>query len=119
NAALARVEQAKADLAVVERGGRKTELAEIESSLEHAQLDREASQREYSALRRLEEKQAATRIEVESAHGKLRQAELDIESLGRRRAALVTSSDRAVAEARLRQAEADVQLARRKIADTT
>jgi HlyD family secretion protein len=119
NAAQARVEQAKAEVAVIERGGRKLELAEIESSLEHARLDREAAQREHAALRRLEEKQAATRLEVEGARGKLRQAELDIEALERKRASLVSSSDRAVAEAKLREAEADVRLARRKIADTT
>ena len=118
DAAQARVEQARADLAVIERGGKKSELAEIESSLERARLDREAAQREHSALRRLEEKQAATRMDVEAARGKLRQAELDIQALERRRASLVSGSDRAVADARLREAAADVQLARRRIADT-
>ena len=115
--AQARVEQAKAELANIERGGRKSELAEIDSSLDRAKLDRDAAQREYNALRRLEEKQAATREEAENARGKLRQAELEIEGLVRKRAALVTNSDRSVAEANLRQAEADVQLARRRMAD--
>jgi HlyD family secretion protein len=118
DAAQARVEQARADLAVIERGGKKSELAEIESSLERARLDREAAQREHSALRRLEEKHAATRADVEAARGKLRQAELDIQALERRRASLVSGDDRAVADARLREAAADVQLARRRIADT-
>jgi len=118
DAAQARVEQARADLAVIERGGKKSELAEIESSLERARLDREAAQREYSTLRRLEEKHAATRVDVDAARGKLRQAELDIQAFERRRASLVSGADRAVADARLREAEADVQLARRRIADT-
>jgi len=40
--ALARVEQAKADLDNIERGGRKADLAEIEKSLKRAKLDRAA-----------------------------------------------------------------------------
>jgi HlyD family secretion protein len=118
SAAQARVEQAKAELANIERGGRKTDLVEIESDLAHAKLDREAALREYNALHRLEEKQAATREEVAAAHGKLRQSDLEIEGLARKRAALVGSSDRAVADAALRDAEASVQLARKRIADS-
>ena len=118
SAAQARVEQAKGELANIERGGKRAELADIESNLERARLDRGAAQRDYSALKRLEEKQAATHEDVLSAHGKLRQAELEIEALERKRAALVGSSDRAVAQARLREAEADADLARRKISDT-
>jgi HlyD family secretion protein len=118
SAAEARVEQAKAELANIERGGRKADLVEIESDLARAKLDREAALREYNALHRLEEKQAATREEVAAAHGKLRQSDLEIEGLERKRAALVGSSDRAVADARLREAEASVQLARQRIADS-
>ena len=117
-AAQARVELAKAELDNIERGGRKTDLVEIESSLNRAKLDREAELRDYNALRRLEEKQAATREQVESARAKLRQSEIEIESLGHKRAALVVSSDRAVAEAKLRDAEASVQQARQRIAGT-
>jgi HlyD family secretion protein len=117
-AAQARVEQAKAELDNIERGGRKTDLIEIESSLNRAKLDREAELRDYNALRRLEEKQAATREQVESARAKLRQSEIEIESLGHKRAALVVSSDRAIAEAKLRDAEASVQQARQRIAGT-
>lgn len=117
-AALARIEQAKAELDNIERGGRKADLVEIESNLNRAKLDREGELRDYNALRRLEEKQAATREQVESARGKLRQTEIAIESLGHKRAALVASSDRAVADAKLREAEASVQLARQRIAGT-
>jgi HlyD family secretion protein len=115
-AAEARVEQAKAELDNIERGGRKADLVEIESSLNRTKLDREAAQREYNALHRLEAKQAATREQVEAARGKVRQAELEIEGLERKRTALVVSSDRAVAEAKLREAQASVQLARQRMA---
>ena len=116
-AAQSRVEQAKAELDNIERGGRKRELVEIENGIERAKLDREAALRDYNALHRLEGKQAATHQEVEQAQGKVRQTTLDIESLERKRAALIGSSDRAVAAARLHEAEADVQLARRRMAD--
>jgi HlyD family secretion protein len=117
-AAQSRVEQAKAALDNIERGGRKAELAEIDGSIARAKLDRDAALRDYNALHRLEEKQAATREDVEAARGKLRQANLDIESLERKRSALITSSDKAVADAKLHEAEADVRLAQRRIADT-
>lgn len=117
-AAQARVETAKAELATIATGGRRSDLAAIEASLARARLDREAEHREFNALRRLEEKQAATRQEVEAARGKLRQSELEIEALDRKRAVLVGSSDRAVAEAKLHEAEADVRLAERRIAET-
>jgi HlyD family secretion protein len=117
-AAQARVETAKAELAVIASGGRRADLAAIDASLARARLDREAELREYNALHRLEEKQAATRQEVEAARGKLRQFELEIEALERKRTVLVGSSDRAVAEAKLHEAEADVRLAERRIADT-
>jgi HlyD family secretion protein len=117
-AAQARVENANAELAIIAGGGRRADAAAIESSLARARLDREAALREFNSLHRLEEKQAATRQEVEAAHGKLRQCELEIEALDRKRAVLVGSSDRAVAEAKLREAEAGVHLAERRIADT-
>jgi len=118
SSAQVRVEQAQAELDRIERGGRKAELTEIASSLDRAKLDRDAALRDYNALRRLEEKQAATREEVATAQGKLRQSELEIDGLEKKRAALVVSADRAVAQARLREAQAEVQLARQRIAQT-
>jgi HlyD family secretion protein len=116
-AAQSRLEQAKAALDNIERGGRKAELVEIDGSLARARLDRDAAKRNYDALERLEKKQAATRQEVDAAQSKLRQADLEIESLEHKRSALITSSDKAVAEARLHEAEADIRLAQRRIAD--
>ncbi len=117
-AAQSRVEQAKAALDNIERGGRKVELVEIDSSIARARLDRDAALRDYNALHRLEEKQAATHEEVQLAHNKLDQAELGIKSLESKRSALITSSDQLVAEARFHEAEADLRLAQRRIADT-
>src|SRR5262249_4120356 len=87
-AAQARVAQAQADLATLEAGGRSAELVDIENSLAKARLDREAALRDYNALRRLADKQAAPLIDVQTAQGHLREADLQIEGLTKRRAAL-------------------------------
>src|ERR1035438_8342373 len=50
---------------------------------------------------------------------KLQAADMGIEALEKRRAALVTQADKTVAVARLRDAEAAVELAKSHIAETT
>jgi HlyD family secretion protein len=118
DAAEARVAQAQADLATIESGGKNLELTDIENNLKRLRTERDQDQRDYASLRRLAEKQAATPVEVQAAATKLHQAELGIEALESRRAALVTKSDQAVALARLRDAEAAVALAKTHIAET-
>ncbi|MBM3775779.1 MAG: efflux RND transporter periplasmic adaptor subunit, partial [Acidobacteria bacterium] len=118
-AAEARVEQARAEMAVVERGGRSPELAEIESSRARALLERDVARREVEALERLRAKQAATGFEVEAARARLRQAELEIEALDRRRKALAAGSEPASAQARLGEALAALALARERAAEVT
>ena len=117
-AAEARVVQALADLATLEAGGKSAELVDIENNLAKARLDREAAVRDYNTLKRLAEKQAAPMIDVQAAQGHLREADLQIEGLNKRRAALVGKSDKSVAEARLREAQAVVAQARERIAQT-
>jgi HlyD family secretion protein len=118
DAAQARVAQARAELATVEAGGKAAELVEIENSLARYKLTRDDAQREYASLQRLAEKQAATTVDVVAARNKIRQAELQIEGLEKRRAALVGRQDRTVAQARLKDALAAVELARQRIAQT-
>jgi len=117
-AAEARVAHARAQLATIEAGGKSAELVEISNQLARARLNREAAIREHNTLKRLAEKQAATPLEVQAAYGKVREAELEIDGLENRRAALIGKTDKSVAEANLRDAEAAVQLARTRIAQT-
>ncbi|MEO7652396.1 MAG: efflux RND transporter periplasmic adaptor subunit [Bryobacteraceae bacterium] len=105
-AAESQIAKARAGITVQERGGRPAELAEIENGLAKAKLDRETSQREYDTLNRLVEKGAATRAEALAAQSAIRQADLVIESLQRRRASLVDVTERSVSEAQLREAQA-------------
>ena len=111
-AAAARVTEARAALETINTGGKPAELTDIENNLARAQFDRAEADRDYQSLKRLLEKQAATKVEVAAAAAKLKQSEIEIEGLEKRRAALASRSDRTVAEARLRDAEAALALAR-------
>jgi HlyD family secretion protein len=118
DAAEARVAQARADLATIDAGGKQLELTTIESDLARLRVEKEHDQKEYASLRRLAEKQAASMLEVDEMKSKVQAAEMAIEALEKRRAVLVTQADKTVALARLRDAEAAVELAKSHIAQT-
>lgn len=113
--AQSRMEQARSDLAVFDKGGRATDLADISSGIEKAKLELETAQRDYDVLSRLEAKNAATRQEVALAKQHVDAAQMQIRSLEQKRAALVAASDRSAATARLHDAEAAARLAEQRI----
>jgi HlyD family secretion protein len=110
-AAEARVAQVRAEIQLQEQGGRSSELAAIDAEARTARLDLEAARKEQTALARLVEKQAATRQELTEAERRVERLELQVGELGKRRSALVDASDRAAAEARMREAETAVDRA--------
>lgn len=110
-AAQARIAQAKADLNVIEHGGRATDRADIQNGLDRAHFDLAQAQKDYDAEQRLLTKNVATLQEVNAAKAKVDAAKLQIESLERRRAALADTADRAATEARLQEAEAAARVA--------
>jgi HlyD family secretion protein len=112
----AKVEEARANVAALEAGGRPAELTDIDNSLARSRFDLQQATREYDSLVRLAEKQAATRVEVQTAQVKIRQAELAIEGLLKRRTSLVATPDVAAAKARLRDVEVALSLARQRAA---
>jgi HlyD family secretion protein len=114
-AAQARVSQVRADLGVIEQGGRATDLSAISGESEREKLELAAAQKEYDTLVRLQAKQAATAYEVSQAKDRVERAQVQIQSLERRRGALVVPQDRSAAEARLRDAESAVSLAEERI----
>jgi HlyD family secretion protein len=114
----ARVAQARADLATIDAGGKQLELTTIESDLARLRVEKDHDEKEYASLRRLADKQAASMLEVDEIKGKVQAADMGIEALEKRRGVLVTQSDKTVALARLRDAEAGVELARSHIAQT-
>ena len=110
----AKVAEARANLAALEAGGKPAELAAIENNLARARFDLQEHQKEYGALQRLAEKQAAAPVDVQAAQDKVRQSEIEIEGLENRRKSLVDRTDVAAARARLQDAEAALNLARQR-----
>ena len=114
-AAQARVTQTRADLEVIEKGGRAADLTTIAGDLEREKLELAVTQKEYDSLVRLQAKQAATAYEVAQAKDKVDRAQQQIRSIEQRRGALVVPQDRSAAEARLRDAESAVALAEDRV----
>jgi HlyD family secretion protein len=117
-AAQARVAEARANLSALEAGGKPAELAEIANSLERARLQLKQQENDYSTLQRLLEKQAATGMDVQAARDKLQQTRITIDGLEARRKSLVAQTDLAAQKARLQDAEAALNLARRRAAES-
>jgi HlyD family secretion protein len=115
-AAEAKVAEARAGVASLEAGGRPAEFADIENRLARARFDLQQANTDLQALERLAEKQAATRFEVQAARDKVSQLELEIAGLEKRRGSLVAKPDLAAAQARLRDAETGLGLARQRAA---
>ena len=114
--AQARIDAAKAELETLNQGGRASEQAEIQSGLIRAQSELANAKTEYATQQRLAAKNASTKAEVEAARQAVERAELQIQSLERRRASLVTAPDRSAAEARLQEAQSGAAAASQRLA---
>ena len=114
DSAQARVSEAQANLQFLEAGGKSSELTEIENSLSRARFDLQTQQKEQAALQRLVEKQAAAPVEVQAAADKVRQLQIEIQGLDRRRATLVAKPEVDAARARLQDADGALRLATKR-----
>lgn len=114
-AASAREAQARAELSTLEAGGPSADEAEIAGSLQRLRSDREAAQKNLESLDRLTKKQAATPFEAEQARQAVRSLDVQIVSLEHRRTALVGKGDLAAAQARVREAAANVQSTKSRV----
>jgi HlyD family secretion protein len=118
DAAIAREAQARANLQILQAGGRSADTAEIDGSLNRLKSDRDAAQHNFDALQRLLSQQAATAFEVEQARQAVKSLDVQIQALQQKRAALVGKGDLGNAQARVEEAEANVRLARDRIAES-
>ncbi|MEO8663453.1 MAG: efflux RND transporter periplasmic adaptor subunit [Bryobacteraceae bacterium] len=118
-AAEARMEQARAQIATIGRGGSAAERAEIDRAVSRTRLDRDAAQKEVDILTRLVKQQASTSQELNAARQRVDQAAAEIQSLEAKRTALTSENDKQVAEAQLRDAQAAAAVARQNIAEGT
>jgi HlyD family secretion protein len=114
-AALAQEEQARSENATVGQGGKAAAVASINDSINAARVAVAVAQRNYDSMERLQQRQAATKFQVDEAKDSLDRAKLQLSAAQEQRRTLVTSSDRTVAQAKLRDAEAAVTLAKHQL----
>ncbi len=112
----AKVAEARATLGGLEAGGRPAEFTDIENRLDRAKFDLQQATTEYQTLQRLADKNAVTRLDVQAARDKVKQLEIEIAGLEKRRGSLVAKPDVAAAQARLRDAETALGLAKQRAA---
>lgn len=113
-AAEARVAQIQAEINALQGGGRAADLADIDGQLAKLQLERRQAETELGAVRRLIEKNAATKQEAQVLEDRIAQIQQQRNALQTRRTVLFTPADRGVLEARLREARAAVVAAKDK-----
>lgn len=118
-AAEARLAQVRSELAVAEAGGRPAELAGIDAALARLTVEREAAAREAASLERLVSKQAATRAELNAAKDRLASLESQIAGETAKRKALIAPAEIPALRARLRDAEAALRAAKRRLEQAT
>jgi HlyD family secretion protein len=114
-AALAKQQEARSDVQIFEQGGKTGTLASLDDRIRSAQATVDVAQRNADSLQRLLPQQAATKLQVQDALDALARAKLQVASLQNERKTLVTTSDRTVARAKLRDAEAAVALAQHQV----
>jgi HlyD family secretion protein len=115
-AALAREQEARAEVTTLGQGGKAATVANLNDSIRTAQTAVQVAQRNYEAFQRLQAQQAATKLQLQEAKDALDRAKLQLSSLQHQRTTQVTASDRVVAEAKLRDAQAALALAQHRVA---
>lgn len=115
SSAEAAVAQARAEFETIDAGGRSSALVEVDNAIESDRMALRIAQRDFESLRRLAEKQAATKQEVVEAEQKVQQLQANLQALARKRAALVSPADRTSAEAKLREALAALEQAHARL----
>jgi HlyD family secretion protein len=103
--ALSQVRGSQADVSAIESGGSREEVLTTEAQLAKAQTARDAAQRNLEALRRLEEKGAASPGEVRQAGNQLAVAEADLKLLQQKQKDRYSRPEIAKVEAQRSEAE--------------
>jgi HlyD family secretion protein len=114
DSALAQVQQAKANVSIVEQGGKAAELSQSASDLRNAQLALKEAERTLASTQRLYNQKAATEQEVLSAQDSVQRARLKVDAVQSQRKTFVSTEDRSVSEAKLKDARAALELAQHR-----
>lgn len=114
-AAEARIAQIRSELDVISSGGRSADLARLNSDQEHIQLSLDQARAEYQKYQDWLTKGTATRVEVAAHKQKVDELEVQLKGVKEQKAAQVAPSDKASAEARLRDAQSALKLAEARV----
>jgi HlyD family secretion protein len=115
----ARVAQARSSLETLKGGGRTSDQAELDSELNRLKGQRASDQQNLDSLQRLLKANAATLYEVEQTRAAIRDLDVQIQGLQARRAAIVGTGDLDSAQARLKESEASLALAKTHLGQST
>ena len=116
DAAQAHVAEAEANLKSLGAGPKPAEVTEIDNSLAQANETLKQAQREQASLERLASQQAATKEDVTIQREKVDQIKVQIEGLQKRRTVLAAGPDLEAAQARVHDAQASLDLVKRRAA---
>ena len=114
-AALAQQQQAQSEISTLNQGGKAAVLADLTDRIAGAEKAVEIAQRIYDSDKRLQQRQAATNLQVQADADNLARAKLNLAAVQNQKRNAVTASDKSVAAAKLRDAEAAVALARHSV----
>jgi HlyD family secretion protein len=117
--ARAQIEEAKAEEITVQQGGKLSLRTDYAGRLQAAQLAYAAAQGRLESTERLYSKQAATRQDLLNAQAAVASAKQQMEAIENNRSSLVAPTDRSIAEAKLQDARAALELAQHKLSLTT
>ena len=104
--ALAQVRASQADVSSIQSGGTREEVLTVEAQLVKARTERDAAQRNLDALRRLQQKGAASPGEVKEAENQLARADADTRLLEQKQKDRYSKPEVARVEAQKEQARA-------------
>src|SRR6266852_3465392 len=104
--ALAQVRASQADVSSIQSGGTREEVLTVEAQLVKARTERDAAQRNLDALRRLQQKGAASPGEVKEAENQLARADADVKLLELKQKDRYSKPEVARVEAQKEQARA-------------
>ena len=117
-AAEARISQIRTELDVIANGGRSADLARLNSDLDHTQLSLDQARAEYQKYQGMLDKKVVTGMEVSTRKQKVDELAVQLKGLKEQKSALVAPTDRASAEARLRDAQSALKLAETRVSQS-
>ena len=115
-AAQARLQETQAEVATLGQGGKASQISSVTASIASAQTAVSIAQRNYEVIGRLAAQQAATKLQAQDAKDALDRAKQQLTAFQDQRKTLVTVSDKTVAQARVRDAQAAVAAAQHRVA---